>query len=537
MTDNSPDARSPAADIPEAAVSSKRGFSMVWLIPIVAAVVALWLVYKNITETGPTIQIKFETGESLVAGKTKIRFRDVDIGSVELVDLVENEDGRFDVIVHAEMQPSTKKYLTDKTRFWVVRARVSAGEVAAIGTLFSGAYIAMDPSTEGKKTKEFVALRKPPVIDPRFPGNQYRLTMDRLGGLNRGSPVFHRGIEVGRVTDYALQDDGQILVDLFVESPHHQLVFENTLFWNAGGINLKLDATGVQLETDGLISVLQGGVSFDLQPGASPGAVAREKATFKLYRNHDAALAVRFTLKEKYVLFFDQSLRGLQPGAPLDFRGLTIGSVLDIGLDADFNREEIRMPVLVELEPERFRPIGEVDKEILPILIEQGLRAQLTIANLALGKKAVTLDFFPDAEPAKLDKVGRYPEIPTVRSAGADLIGNMSEITAELKTIPYTEIGQQMKTALADVGATMQQARALLATANSDIAPRLAESLDEAEKTLASTRAMLATDSVTRTELNRLLIELTEAAQAIGAVAEYLEQHPEGLIFGKGKKP
>ena len=208
MTDKHTDPGLPAGDIPEAAVSGKRAFSIVWLIPIVAAVVALWLVYKNVTETGPTIQIRFETGESLVAGKTKVRFRDVDIGTVTLVDLVENKEGRFEVIAHAEMHPNAKGFLTENTRFWVVRARVSAGEVAAIGTLFSGAYIAMDPSTEGKKTKNFVALRKPPVVDPRFPGTQYRLTMERLGGLNRGSPVFHRGIEVGRVTDYVLQDDG-----------------------------------------------------------------------------------------------------------------------------------------------------------------------------------------------------------------------------------------------------------------------------------------------------------------------------------------
>ncbi len=536
MVNEPTDPRAPAADIPEAAVSTKRGFSIVWLIPIVAALVALWLVYKNISETGPTIQIRFETGEGLVAGKTKIRFRDVDVGTVTLVDLVENEDGDFDVVVHAEMQPGTKKFLTEQTRFWVVRARISSGEVAALGTLFSGAYIAMDPSMEGKKAKEFVALAKPPVIDPRFPGTRYRLTMDRLGGLNLGSPVFYRDIEAGRVTDFALQDDGSILVDIFVESPHDQRVYENTLFWNASGISLKLDASGIQLETESLISVLQGGVSFDLHPAASPAAMAVEKTAFPLYPSRDAALAERYTVKTHYVLYFDQSLRGLQAGAPVDFRGLTIGSVLSVGLDADFNRDEIRMPVLVEIEPERFRVIGEPEEGVMPKLIDQGLRANLTIANLALGKKAVSLDFFPDAEPARLITTGRYPEFPTVRSPGVELVANLAQISSELKSLPYEQIGRGMSVALDEAGAVMREARALIATAESDIAPTLASSLAQAEKTLAETRTVMAADSVTRTELNRLLVELTEAAEAIGAVAEYLEQHPEALIFGKGKE-
>ena len=493
--------------------------------------------YKNVTETGPTIQIRFETGESLVAGKTKVRFRDVDVGSVTLVDLQDGKKGEYHVVVHAEMNPAIKGYLTDKTRFWVVRAHVSAGQIAALGTLFSGAYIAMDPSTEGKKAREFVALKKPPVIDPRFPGKLYKLSVDRLGGLNPGSPVYFRQIEVGRVTDYALQDDGTILLDIFVETPHHGRIYENTLFWNAGGVNLTVDASGVTLQTESLISVLTGGVGFDLAPGTSPGAPAKEERVFPLFRTRDEANAIRYTIKNKHLLFFDQSLRGLQVGAPVDFRGLPIGSVLSIGLDADFNRDQIRMPVVVELEPERFRVVGRPDEgDLLPKLIDQGLRAQLTIANLALGQKAVTLDFFPDAEPAPVVATGRYPEIPTIRSPGAELIANLAQISSDLKTVPYVQIGQEMKTALDQVGATMQEARALLATANTDIAPRLAESLAEAESTLAATRAMVATNSVTRTELNRLLIELTAAAEAIAALSEYLEQHPEALIFGKGEK-
>ncbi len=536
MTDKNAEPQLPSGGYPAAAVSAKRGFSVVWLVPIVAALVALWLVYKNISETGPTVQIKFETGEGLVAGKTKIRFRDVEIGVVTNVDLEKEKDGEFMVVAHAELHPSTRDYLTEKTKFWAVRAHISAGQVAALGTLFSGAYIAMDGSAEGKKTKEFVALKKPPVIDPRVPGKHYKLSVDRLGGLNSGSPVYYRQIEVGMITDYVLQDDGTILLDVFIETPHHERIFDNTLFWNAGGIDLKIDASGVSLDTESLISVLMGGVAFDIPPRASAGAPAREGAVFPLFRNRSQANAIQYTIKKKYLLFFDQSLRGLQVGAPLDFRGLDIGEVVSIGLDADFNRDQIRMPVVVEIEPERFRIVGSPDQEdLLDKLIDQGLRAQLTIANLALGKKAVTLDFFPNAEPPPVVAAGRYPEIPTIRSPGAELIGNLAQISADLKTVPYVQIGQEMKTALEQVGTTMAEARALLATANTDIAPRLAASLTEAESTLAATRAMVATNSVTRTELNRLLIELSDAAEAIAAVAEYLEQHPEALIFGKEK--
>jgi paraquat-inducible protein B len=559
MTENKTDSQLPAGEFAAATVSRKKGFSVVWLIPIVAVLVALWLVYKSISETGPTITIQFDTGEGLVAGKTMVRFKDVDIGKVSAVHLRpdrKDDSSSYHVIATAQMDPDTKKYLTDKSRFWVVRAHLSAGEVSGLGTLFSGAYIAMDPSSKGKKTREFVALKRQPAIDPDIPGSHYQLSVNRLSGLQPGSPVYYRQIEVGRVSDYTLQDDGRIMISIFVEAPHDKLVTEETVFWDAGGIDLKVTAEGVSLNTESLVSVLLGGVAFDLPPRFTDTTPAAQDTVFPLHPNRAEAFSVKYVDTQRFVMYFDQSLRGLLPGAPLEFRGLTIGHVIDIGMEADFDNQDIVMPVVVAIQRDRFKVVGQEqhqeqlqEQSMLPKLIEKGLRAQLVLGNLALGKKAINLDFFPDAAPATIDTSGRYPIFPTVKSPAAEILANLADISASLSEVPFDQIGQdlgdtmrgvdrivnseQMQQTLADLGVTMKQTSELMANANSEIVPRLAKSLADAEATLASVRNMMAANSVTRTETNRLLIEMASAAQAIAAIAEYLEQHPEALIFGK----
>ena len=122
-------------DVPEAVVHRKKHFSIVWLVPVVALLIGGWLAFKALSEKGPVITITFETAEGLEAGKTKIKYKDVEVGLVESIDV---SDDLSHVIVTAELSKRSKPYLTEDTRFWVVRARVAAGEVSGLGTLFSG---------------------------------------------------------------------------------------------------------------------------------------------------------------------------------------------------------------------------------------------------------------------------------------------------------------------------------------------------------------------------------------------------------------
>jgi paraquat-inducible protein B len=538
------DSTTPAAEAPEAVVQEKSGFSLVWLIPIVAALIGAWLVYKHITETGPTITISFETGAGLTAGKTKIKFKDVEVGTVQSIDLKEDLSG---VLVTAELGKDSKPYLTEKTRFWVVRARVAAGEVTGLGTLLGGAHIAMDPVAEGEPAREFVGLEQAPVVTFDEPGRRFRLVSETLGSLNVGAPIYYRQIRVGQVADYRLTEAGTIEADIFIHAPHDERVRRASRFWDASGIDVTVDATGIQVNTVSLASILAGGIAFNTPSSESASPRADEHDEFVLYPSERATRERKYAIKRNYRVIFDQSLRGLSVGAPVEFRGLRLGQVVDIDVTVDPTSYAISMPVLLEIEPERLTPLAAEESDAiqgLRALVARGLRAQLASGNLITGQKFVALDFFPQAEPAELDMSGEYPIVPSIRSPLAEISNDVASIVNKLNTVPWDQIG-------ADVGRTadgiadlvgseelrnmLRELAELARDLQQNVSPALAAALQDAQRTLESARNVIDADSATRTEMNRLLIEAADAARAVRMIAEYLEQHPEALLRGKGE--
>ncbi|MBA3756827.1 MAG: MCE family protein, partial [Nitrosomonas sp.] len=221
-------------DLPAARVETRNGISIVWLIPLVALLVGAWLAYKTWSETGPTITISFKTAEGLEAGKTKIKYKNVEIGQIRSIEL---SDDLSHVIVTAELVRNAKHYLIQGTRFWVVRARIAAGEVSGLSTLLSGAYIGIDPGKEGDDARHFVALETPPALTDNASGSHFFLRADNLSSLDVGSPVYYRMIKVGQVIGYRFAKDGQsVEIELFIHSPHDRQVNSNTRFWNASGL-------------------------------------------------------------------------------------------------------------------------------------------------------------------------------------------------------------------------------------------------------------------------------------------------------------
>ena len=185
-------------ELPEIAVKKKGGFSIVWIIPIVAALVGGWLAYKTISEKGPTVTITFQDGAGLEAGKTKIKYKSIEVGVIKYIDI---SDDISQVIVTAEMKKTTHNHLTENTRFWVVRPQIGLGGVSGLDTLVSGAYIEIDPQS-GPPTLEFKGLDTPPLVTSREEGTQYVLVAQKLGGLQPGSPLDYHGVHAGEVMDY-----------------------------------------------------------------------------------------------------------------------------------------------------------------------------------------------------------------------------------------------------------------------------------------------------------------------------------------------
>jgi len=302
--------------IPPAVAVRRSSVSVVWLIPLVALAIGGWLAYKTFSEQGPTVEIRFKTAAGLEAGKTKVKFKDVDIGQVTTIDV--NPDLQT-VTVTAQLKYGSSDYLTENTRFWVERPRVTASRVSGLETLLSGAYIAMDPVTEGSFVRSFEGLDEPPLFTTSEPGKRFVLRSASLGSLNIGSPVYYRQIQVGQVVGYQLDEDGQaVSIELFVSAPHDVLVFSDTRFWNASGVDFSLSASGIRVDTQSFLSVLIGGVSFDtpdtIEGGRRP---AEPDEVFPLYPSRDEAHEKVYQRKDRYLLYFKGSVRGLSVGAPV----------------------------------------------------------------------------------------------------------------------------------------------------------------------------------------------------------------------------
>jgi paraquat-inducible protein B len=537
----------PEAELPEARAVPQRRWAMqwVWILPIVAAVVGGWLAVRAIMADGPTVTIRFKTAEGLEAGKTRIKYKDVDIGVVRNVTLSEDRAG---VVVKADLSKPAEDLLVEDTRFWVVRARIAGGTVTGIGTLLSGSYIGMDPGKSTESRRDFEGLETPPVITTGLNGKQFVLRAEDIGSLDVGSPVYFRRLEAGRVIAYDLDKEGVgVIVRVFVNAPYDRYVTQNTRFWHASGIDVALDANGLKINTESLTSVVMGGLAFQAPDAAPVQPPVAENTVFALYSDRTLAMRQPITVAERYALAFRESVRGLAVGAPVDFRGLSVGEVKAIEPHFDRQRKEFSVVVEIDFYPERLfgvrpreggTPVQEAPS--LARLVERGLRGQLRSANLLTGQLFVALEFVPDTRKATMDVTKRPPELPTVAGGTQELQATISSIAKKLDSIPYGEIGLELRR-------TLQISSAMLERIDREITPEARETmiegrkamvearqaLEEARKALASVERTLADAEPLPLEASDALREIGRAAQSFRVLADYLERHPEAVIRGR----
>jgi len=523
-------------ELPDAVVQTRKRFSIVWVVPVVAALIGGWLAYKALSTKGPTITITFESAEGLEAGKTKIKYKDVEIGLVESISLSEDLSH---IMVTAELVKDAKKWLNENTRFWVVRARVAAGEVSGLGTIFSGAYIAIDPGKGDKPARVFKGLEIPPIVTTDLPGRHYLLRAERLGSLDIGSPVYFRQIKVGQVVAHELEKDGKAVhIKIFIHAPYHELVRKNTRFWNASGFDVSVDASGIKVNTESFVTIMIGGIAFDTPVNLESGAPAKEGETFVLYKSREATLEKVYVKKAQWLLHFDSSVRGLNVGAPVEFKGIKMGEVTDINLQFDWENLAFRIPVVIETEPERLEMVGEKTLErskAMEILVKKGLRAQLKKGSLLTGQLYVDLDIHRDAPPGKIVYAGRYPELPTLPTPMEEITRSITQIVDKLDKLPLEQIGNDLRDTMAHLNKSTEQLKDLMQNLDEHLAPAVTATLEQTETTLIKLERLLNAESPTGHELKRALGELADAARNISVLADYLGRHPDSLVFGKEK--
>jgi len=523
-----PDSDTPLPHVPESRAYSKKRtrLSLVWFIPILAAVLGIWVAVVRIMSEGPKITIVFKSAEGLEAGKTKIEYNGVEIGTLKTIRL---SDDHKHVITTAQMEPKTESFLVDDTNFWVVRPRVSGATVTGLGTLISGAYVGMEIGQSKKSRRDFVALETPPVVTLDVPGRFFTLTTPDLGSLDDGTPIFFRRLQVGQVTGYALDEDGRSLnVKVFVKAPYDQYVTPTTRFWNASGIDLSLTASGLSVQTQSLLSILIGGIAFETPATGPVLSPAEANTVFPLFSDRAAAFKLPARAPQTYTLVFKESVRGLAAGAPVEFRGIPVGEVVSIDAQVDAKTFEFSAPVTIRLDAERLgvkvrdlepgADLATIRRQLIDHLVAHGVRAQLRTGNLLTGALFIAFDFFPDAPSATIDWSQQPVRLPTIPGQLEAIQANLTNIIKKLDQVPIKAIGDDLRKSLAELDRTLVSARA---------------TLDSGRGTLDNANKLIEPNSVLDAQLNGTLQDVSRAARALNVLLDYLERHPEALIRGK----
>jgi paraquat-inducible protein B len=540
---------------PSPVIRKRRGVSLVWLIPAITALIGGWLIVKTLYEQGPQITIEFKTAEGIEAGKTRIMFKSLPVGVVSSLAFSDDYGG---VLLTADIDKEAERFLRRGTRFWVVKPRLGVRGVSGLSTLLTGAYIELEPG-KGTAQRHFTGLENPPVVTADVAGTRIELLARRLGSLDIGSPVYYHGMLAGEVLGYELASDRKsVFLHAFVKSPYDQLVRGNTRFWHASGVDVSIGADGVDVRTESVLSLLFGGIAFTTPDGMEPVEDDVSGLVFTLHDSPEAIEEKAYTKKVRFVMFFQDSVRGLNLEAPVEFKGIKVGSVVDLHLEFDRRDSSFKIPVVIEIEPERVIERGAGDEpppspqETLQALVEQGLRARLGTGSLLTGQLFVELLMRPDTEPLLRGGPVPYPELPTVPAELGEITASVKGLLGKLDDIDFQAIGKELegtlrganqlanstelRNSLRELEATMNAFRSVLGKVDRRVEP-LADNIQQAvikgRKTLELLDTLVQPDSELQLHFKDLTLEFTQTARSIRRLMEQLERNPQSLFYGK----
>ncbi len=488
-----------AEPVPQATVTHVRRWSPVWLVPLVAVGVAVWMVWQHYVGQGPLVEIHFEDGDGIQPGKTLIRTKNVEIGEVLSMSL---SDDAETVILSTRIHKENAHLLREDSTFWIVRPRVNALSVSGLGTLLSGAYIEMSPGI-GKNIPRrnfdgFEGLGAPPETPIGTPG--IHLTLESSAGkhLEEGTPLMFGGMEAGLVEDVQFDlERRRTRYDAFVVAPYDQLITSNTRFWFNSGVAVEVTSEGARLEFETLETIAAGGISFGVPEGKDPGEpIVTAHTVFEVYP-HEGAINKRiYTHSLEYILLAEKSIRGLQPGASVEYRGVKVGEVLRT--DIDYSGEGVlllepsaRIPILFKVDPGRLGYADTDDDMVVAEtrireLIRTGLHGEIKITNFVTGAKVIELQHRRSVH-SRLSSFAGYTVIPATEGRVDQLLVLLEKTARKVNSIPLDEITEETLATLDKAQATLDRYEGLAShySAGSEPHRELVRSLNTLERTLA----------------------------------------------------
>ena len=546
---------------PTSHVRPRHRFSLIWLIPVAAALIAGYLGYRTLSEQGPLITITFRTGAGLTSGQTTVQHKAVALGTVERVRLTQDMS---QVVVSVRMNAESRDRLTDHALFWVVRPRLTAGSISGLETIVSGAYIEFDPGTPGgKQQRQFTGLEEPPGVRSDEPGRTFTLTANRLGSLSAGAPVFYRDLPVGEVLSHDQPGlSGPIGVRIFIRKPFDDYVRDDTHFWNVSGLSVQLGPQGVHVEIASLQAVLSGGVAFDTPAAALHAPPVAQDASFPLYADYDTARNAGLRTHIPYVVYTQDSVAGLSTGSPVEFFGIQVGQVTDVQLQLrPDGTAQVR--IAFDVQPERVFPADQIKlddtAQMTRNLVARGLRVQVQTSNYLTGQRELSLAFFKDAPAATVGRDGDAMVLPVqpgdfaaILTSAGDFMGKLNQLPLNqiatslndtLRSLDQTVGSAELKGAIQSISTTLTSVQDMVRKADAGLTPTLArlpavaqalqEAVTRANRVLGSVDTGYGAGSDFKRGVDNLLWQVNDTARSIRLLADFLDRHPEALIRGR----
>lgn len=531
----------------DANVQKVKNWSPVWIFPIITALIGAWILFYHYSHQGPVVTLITTNAEGIEGGKTAIKSRSVDVGVVESAVLT---DDLHHVEIKARLNPDMEKLLHGDSVFWVVKPQIGREGVSGLNTLLSGAYIELQPGAKGAQPESYELLDSPPLAPPDAKGIRVILDSNKAGQLTPGDPVLFRGYRVGSVETSTFDPQKRsIRYQLFINAPNDRLVTSNVRFWKDSGIAVDLSASGMRVEMGSLTTLFGGGVSFDVPEGWELGQPVAEKTEYKLFDDQRSIQESLYTEHTDYLLFFKESIRGLQAGAPVEFRGIRLGTVAQVPYFVPGMKQAVksdyRIPVLIRIEPERLANQFGEDPEIgkhLQDVIKNGLRASMKTGNLVTGQLYIDLDFYPKAPPvSEMPVFNGYQIIPTVSGGLAQIQQRLMDTLDKINNLPLNPMIEQATNTLSESQRTMRRLQSTLDNLNKLTASESTQQLPaDMQRTLRELNRSMQGFQPGSAAYNKMVADmqrLDQVLRELQPVLRTLNEKSNALVFeAKNKK-
>ena len=539
MTDKT---RPPTQPVPARVRKTNVFTSVVWLIPLIALFAGGWLLMQNIRNTGPEITLLMDSADGIEVNNTVIKVLSVEVGRVTRIKLRADQKG---VAVTARLSADAKDLMRQDTQFWVVKPRIDQSGVTGLNTLVSGAYIAFTPGKSAENQDTFTVLDMPPIAAIGQSGLRLKLSGKNNKMLSVGSPILYENFTVGQIESARFNPKNETVdYTIFIQSPNDKLVGKNSQFWLETGFSINTTGSGIHIDSAPLPALLSGAISFAPPIGGDKGATPANEDTFELYNNRNEIDNLPGQRALYYVAFFKSSVRGLAVGAPVEYKGINVGTVADVPYFA--HNDSLKLfqngwvPVRIRLEPARMEINAQAQsrehwQSQLQTALNKGLTATLSSNNLVLGSKMIELVEAAEGS-SRLKPYADYAGQTVIATQGGgldDLQAKLASLLDKFNKLPLEQTVGELNASLRNLQTTLKSAERLISQPQTQAMPQaLNQTLAELRQTLQG----VSPQSPLYGDVQATLQSIDQTLKDAQPLINTLKEKPNALIFNSSIK-